>query len=65
MTKQVNEYKTLPVLSDSANTAIKNYVGGPIESKIRLELEKYVQDVTPFLENGFRDMEERFNRIFK
>lgn len=59
------EYKTMPRLSDKAQSVIKNHNGGPIDPSIREELEKYVRDIQPFLESGFTKMKERFDRILK
>jgi hypothetical protein len=65
MKNQVNEYKTIPVLSDKARAVMKNHSGGPIDPETKLELENYVRDIQPFLEAGFTKMKERFDRIFK
>ena len=63
--KKINEYKTQPVLSDRARNFIYNTDSGAnIPDDIRAELEKYVKDIQPFVDNARLDLVKQFKRVF-
>jgi hypothetical protein len=55
----------MPTLSQQARDFINHYNGGIIPHEIRSELEKYLEDIDPYLVSGFEEMKQRFAKILK
>jgi hypothetical protein len=55
----------IPTLSQPARDFIYQYNGGIIPHEIRAELEKYIEDIDPYLVSGFEEMKQRFAKILK
>lgn len=61
---RINEYKQKPTLPDHVVTFIENYKGGMIPDDIRTDLEKYVKDITPFVNQAGVNLNNQFEKVF-
>jgi len=65
MTDRLTEYKNPPLLSTQAQSFIDTYDGnGPIPDLIRVELEQYVKDNEPFVQQAHQRLKDQFAKIF-
>ena len=65
MTNKLTEYKDMPVLSTQAQSFIDTYnVAGPVPDLIRVELEQYVKDNEPFVQQTHQRLKDQFAKIF-
>jgi hypothetical protein len=65
MTKQLNEYKELPKLSESAISYLENrIIGEPVPDDIRVELETYVLNSQPYIDDLSKQISENLDKAF-
>jgi hypothetical protein len=65
MTDKLTEYKRPPILSQQAQSFVDMYNGNvPIPDNIRSELEQYVKDNEPFVQQAHQRLANQFAKIF-
>jgi hypothetical protein len=65
MTDKLTEYIQRPVLSPTAQNFIDQYEGhGDVPADIKIELEKYLKDNEPFVQQAHQRLRDQFAKIF-
>jgi hypothetical protein len=65
MNKQINEYNKKPVLSTRTLQFVETFHGGEIPDDIRSELEQWIKDINPFVEQNTINLKKQFENVFR
>lgn len=64
MSDNLQENTKKPVLSTKARSFVDSYDGSNVPEDIKLEITKYIKDITPFIEKDYFEMVKDFEKVF-